>query len=803
MPAPLPSCRVLSLLLGLALAGFVHAFAGFAHAFAQSAVPVSHGIPAGLAALLQPLGLAFDAAGNLYIAEASGHRIRRLDPNGELTLVAGTLQGFSGDSAPAVAASLDAPHGLALDPSGNLYIADTHNHRIRRLDAATATLATVAGTGVEGFAGDNGPAKSARLAGPTALALGSGGLYIADTRNHRIRRLDLTSGNITTIAGTGTQGFTGDGAAASLADLNAPSGLALDAVGGLYIADTGNHRVRFVDPTTHTIRTAAGSDAAVLPLLRPMGLALAASGLLIADAGRHELMQLDLARGALTVLAGQGSQSFSGDAGPAGAATLDTPSALAISPTGVIALADTGNGRVREIDPTSAATITTAAGLGTLTSGGLSLAGASVQRYGSVTLTASLSAAASGGTVSLLDATASSPSVLAQVSLAGGAAVFQLPSAAVGVHRFVAAYAGDGTHRAAQSQQLAVTVAPCPLTATIAALAPILYGQPLPALGASLTGALAADTANLNVLVSTSAAIGAAPGVYPVHAALSGSAAGNYTFTSADATLTIAKAPVAVSLLANGGTLTVQVASSTLGVPTGGIILLTAAGTRLASAPLSAAGTAALSSAGLPEGDYQLTAIYSGDTNFLSAQSSSIAFTLGVPKPPADFALTGAGALTQTVNSGEIAQFTFAVQTTGSLAGPVTLSASGLPPFATASITPSILPPGGAVTSFKVSITTARSAANRLASPDPLGGLLAFAVALPLFGLARRRVALAACVSLLSVFMIALSGCGARINSAATAPSSAKTYPITVTGTTTRIDGSVLQHTATVTLTVQ
>jgi sugar lactone lactonase YvrE len=210
--------------------------------------------------LVLPSAIVFDSAGNLYVAETGNHVVRKVDTNGNLTTIAGTgTQGFSGDTGPATSATLDSPQGLALDPANNLYIADTHNHRIRRLDLTTGLITTIAGS-TSGFSGDGAPALSAQLNLPTALAFdASGSLYFADTANHRIRRIDASTGLITTIAGTGTQGYSGDGAAALSAAIDSPTGIAIDPSGNLYLADTHNHRIRKITSSTGLISTIAGT----------------------------------------------------------------------------------------------------------------------------------------------------------------------------------------------------------------------------------------------------------------------------------------------------------------------------------------------------------------------------------------------------------------------------------------------------------------------------------------------------------------------------------------------------------------
>jgi sugar lactone lactonase YvrE len=201
--------------------------------------------------------VAVDSVGNVYIADLGNKRIRKVS-GGTITTIAGNgAAGFSGDGGPATSASLSAPYGVALDSTGSLYTADNDNNRIRKVSGGTIT--TVAGNGNLGFSGDGGPATSASLAQPEGLAVdSSGNLYIADTRNHRIRK--LSGGTITTIAGNGTPGFSGDGGPATSASLYNPGGVAVDSAGNLYIADSNNNRIRKV--SGGTITTVAGNGNA-------------------------------------------------------------------------------------------------------------------------------------------------------------------------------------------------------------------------------------------------------------------------------------------------------------------------------------------------------------------------------------------------------------------------------------------------------------------------------------------------------------------------------------------------------------
>ncbi len=294
---------------------------------------------------------------------------------GCIETVAGTgTAGYGGDGGPATGAQLNGVYGVAADASGNLLLAGWNSHRVRRTDAG-GTIATVAGTGVAGFAGDGGAATAARLDGPYhAVADGAGNLYVADTRNHRVRRVDAADGTIATIAGTGTAGYGGDGGAATAAQLNNPVRLALDGAGNLYVADSGNHRVRRVDAADGTVSTVAGTGdpgsagdggaATAAQLFAPYGLAVDGAGnLFIADTFNHRVRRVDAASGNIATVAGTGISGFGGDGGAATAAQLDGPHDVAVDTAGNLYVADATNHRVRRVAAADG-TIATVAGTG-------------------------------------------------------------------------------------------------------------------------------------------------------------------------------------------------------------------------------------------------------------------------------------------------------------------------------------------------------------------------------------------------------------------------------------------------------
>ncbi len=387
--------------------------------------------------LVLPSAIAYDAQGNLYVADAGGHVVREVSAAGVVRVVAGSgLQGFAGDGGPATAAELDSPMGLAVDAAGDLFVADSHNQRVREVAAGSGVITTVAGTGAAGFAGDGGPAKAAVLDLPTALAFdAAGNLFVADTANHRVRRIAAGTGVITTVTGNGVEGFGGDGGAATAAMIDSPGGLAVDAAGNVLVAESANHRVLTISPA-----------------------------------------------GVITTVASEGTQTFAGDSGPAVAASLDSPRAVALSPGGLVTLADSGNQRVRQVD-------------------GLA------------------------------------PPDIHTVPWVQGAG------------------------------PVSVTAVPNPVA--------ILYGQAVPVLTGTLTGVLPADAGKVTAVFASSAGVLSPVGIYPISATLTGSAAGNYVLMVAPASVTIAKAPVVVTVTSSSGsvnaglpvTVNVSVASTTSGVP--------------------------------------------------------------------------------------------------------------------------------------------------------------------------------------------------------------------------------------------
>lgn len=314
------------------------------------------GKQADAAILKSPHGLASGPDGSLYIADATDHRIRKVSAAGVISTLAGTgREGYSSDGVPAHQADLDGPCAAAVGPSGTVYFAESGSNRVRKISGGI--LSTVAGNGSPGYSGDGGPAESARLNHPTAIAVdGAERIYIADTYNHRIRMVN-TLGRISTLAGTGSPGFAGDGGPAAGASLNFPNGVAADGAGNVFIADTLNHRIRKVDGS-HNISTVAGTGEASFSgdggpavsagLNTPHGVWATAAGVLyIADAYNYRVRKVE--GGNITTFAGSGEPGFSGDGGLATAASFRSVHGLTLDSSGSLFVADMDNSRVRKV----------------------------------------------------------------------------------------------------------------------------------------------------------------------------------------------------------------------------------------------------------------------------------------------------------------------------------------------------------------------------------------------------------------------------------------------------------------------
>lgn len=366
------------------------------------------------ARLNEPKAVALDHDGNLLIADSENHVIRKVDRrSGLITTVAGctsshdspltvmnraavpatddplsegsssaeaafvqqsdlsgtvryvvngvgSTKRFAGDGGLALDALLNFPTAIAADAEGDLYIADTMNHRIRRVDARTGRITTIAGVGLPRFGGDGGPSVAAGLNEPAALVVQGARLYVADQSNNRIRMVDLRTGLITTVAGTGTATFNGDGRPATEAALAGPSGLTIGTDGRLYIADTFNGRIRAVDPATGIIETVVGDggeyryqgemEASSPSLSRPSGIAVDLEGnVFMTDSDNHLVRRWDRVAGRIDRVAGTGNANYGGDGKTPLEASLNYPFGIVMGQENHLFVADTFNHRIREI----------------------------------------------------------------------------------------------------------------------------------------------------------------------------------------------------------------------------------------------------------------------------------------------------------------------------------------------------------------------------------------------------------------------------------------------------------------------
>ena len=370
------------------------------------------GGPAGSALLSRPIRIDFDGTGNLYLTDSDNHTIRRVTPQGVISTVAGKAGqgGFSGDNGAATDALLNFPIGVAVDGAGNIYICDNGNSRIRKITAVTGVITTIAGNGSQGSGGDGGPATSAQLNMPQNVEVDAGGnVYISDFGANRIRKVNASDGVITTVAGIGTPGFSGDGGPATMAQLNGPNNVSVDKDGNLIICDTNNLRIRKVTIANGQINTIVGAGtrgfggdggSATSALLDgPTGAIVDQAGnLYFSDRNNHRVRRVAANTGVITTIAGFGATNpsmglggFNGDGLAALASALNFPTGLALDPAGNLCIGDRDNGRVRKLmfaaanDPTAptvAITSPTSSATFTTTNGALSLGGTAADNVG-------------------------------------------------------------------------------------------------------------------------------------------------------------------------------------------------------------------------------------------------------------------------------------------------------------------------------------------------------------------------------------------------------------------------------------
>jgi trimeric autotransporter adhesin len=324
----------------------------------------SNNVQATSANIYNAFHIATTSGGNIYYTEQAYHRVRRITiSNGVVTTQAGsTTAGFSGDGSTATSALLNSPAGIAIDTeaTANIYIADNGNQRVRKVDGSSRVISTVVGTGAAGYNGDGLAGTSTKLNGPVGLAVDkSNNVYIADVSNHIVRVYDVATGIVTVVAGVpSTPSYLGDGMPATSAKLNGPQSVAVDYAGNVYILDTGNNVVRVVSASTSIISTYAGNgivgslgdggQASQAQLSTPLGIAVDPVGnLFIADSGNDMVRRVSAATQTISTVAGTGVTGSSGDSGLPQQAMLNNPTGVYIDNSGKVYIVDRSNQRIR------------------------------------------------------------------------------------------------------------------------------------------------------------------------------------------------------------------------------------------------------------------------------------------------------------------------------------------------------------------------------------------------------------------------------------------------------------------------
>ncbi|MGA2351413.1 MAG: MBG domain-containing protein, partial [Terracidiphilus sp.] len=490
------------------------------------------------APLSAPSGIAVDASGNLYIADSSNQRIRKVAAStGVITTVAGNgVAGYSGDGGLATSAELYNPRAVAIDSSGNIYIVDISNNRVRKVTASTGIITTVAGNGTPGYSGDGALATGAELQGPYGVAVDAvGNIYIADTGNMRIRKVSISTGYISTLAGNGTEAYLGDGGLATSAELDAPLGIAVDSSGNIYIDEIASGRIRKITVSTGIISTVAGGGTSGSPcsaglatsaeLAGPEGIAVDGAGnIYIAQIGYSTVCKVTASTGAIAIVAGNGTAGYSGDGGIATSAALSSPDAVAVDSSGNIYIADTSNQRIRAVGSTKLAQ--------------------------TISFTAPTTPVTYGVAPIALVATASSGLAVSYSITAGLCSVSgsSLTITGAGTCTVAANQAGNGSYGPATQVTQSVVVNKATLTVT--ANASRAYGAANPTFTPSYSGFVNGDTASVltgTPSLTTTATVSSAVGSYAITVAAGTLAATNYSFSFVNGTLTVGKAVLTVT----------------------------------------------------------------------------------------------------------------------------------------------------------------------------------------------------------------------------------------------------------------
>jgi hypothetical protein len=775
-------------------------------------------VPAASSSINAPNAVVIDALGDVIFADAGGNVIRKVDTKGTMTILAGTGAGtYTGDGGAALSATLNAPQGVAVDAAGNLFIADTANHVIREVSADTGIITTVAGNGTAAFTGDTGLATAASLHSPSSVALDlAGNVYVADTGNHAVRRF-FPGGIITTVAGDGTSGFSGDGGAAKAAALNAPSGVFVDSTNAIYIADTGNAVVRKVDPlgviatvagvAGSTLNGGDGASALSAGLIAPSSVTVDPAGDLYIASGTV-VRFVSSALGTISTVVGSATTgSYSGEGGQATAAVLPSAvTSVALDAAGNLYLASAGASRIFEVASAVAPALNF-----TATNVGQSSAtqGLTMANRGNQPLTITSILASSGFSYSSSAASACTPGSTLPVGATCVLTVGFSPTAQGAIAG--ALTITDNAPSASQTITLTGTgnpaTAPLSITTTMLQLTSgsITYGGSVMATatitgGSAQTGTItfsvngaSVGTANASAGTATITLSGlnANSSPYSVTALYSGdssnlSSSGSAQLTVNQATLTVTANDASRSFNTANPAFTYiisgYVPGDTVSVVSGVPALST---------------TATLSS---PVGTYAIVPAIGS----LAAANYNFAFangTLTIQQPPsADFSIAAVPP-SLTLTSGQVGTVVFNITPLYGYTGQVTLSCGTLPAGVQCYLptSPVIVDSKGA----SVTLTLATDGYTHLSSAAPGNKIypeVVFAafpfISLAMYGLRRKRLPrLLLMLGIMSLSMFSLMGCG---DMRAKAPSF--TGNVTVTATDA---GSNLTHAVNVALVVQ
>jgi len=609
------------------------------------------GVAATDASIFLPTAVVTDAAGNLYLSDSSNNRVRRVDAHtGLISTVAGNgTPGYSGDRGLATQAMISSPAGLALDGAGNLYFADTGNHAVRRIDAISGIITTVAGLGgVQGYSGDGASATSAKLSLPEGIAFDAAqDLFIADTGNNVIREVNAVTGVISTVAGTGVAGYNGDVIPALAARLDSPWNVSVAADNSLYIADMGNNRIRKVSPlgimstvagTGGDTAQGDGGSALAADLNAPASIILDPAGnLYIADSGNNRVREVTATSGIINTIAGTGGEQFIGDGGPANLASLYGPYGLFLDQTGNLFLTDMFHNRVREISAT-----TLSLQYATLRVGKVSPPQVEgLVNDGNATLTL-LSPALNNAALDPATTTCNTGSTLTSAATCNLGVEFAPTTLGTLVLGSVLANSNAGNSPATlnlSGQVLSVNPTTTSLTSSLNPSflnAAVTFTATIDSGGASptgpvtfLDGTVQLCSVNLNAnSIATCTTSTLALGQHSITASYAGDTS---DASSVSPALTqVVKQPATIALVAspNPAVVTASVtltatATAATGTPTGAITFYDAA-TAIGSANLNASGVATFSTTLLSAATHSLSAQYAGDATNAAAQSNIV-----------------------------------------------------------------------------------------------------------------------------------------------------------------------------------